>query len=91
MKKFKGKSNAYGALIEYFRKQVGYSRTDLSRELDLIGIPISGDELYRIEKQKMALKDFELVAICSILGIDFTELEKAIKENKKKPIHCILR
>ena len=79
MKKFGGKSNAYGALIEYSRKQKGYSRADLSRELDLIGIPISGDELYKIEKQIMILKDFELVAICLILGIDFDKLKKIVE------------
>lgn len=50
MKKFKGKSNAYGTLIKYLRNQKGFSRADLSRELDLIGIPISGDEIYKIEK-----------------------------------------
>lgn len=80
MKKFKGKSNAYGPLIEYYRNKIGYSRADLSRELDLIGIPISGDELYRIEKQKKILKDFELVAICSILEIDINKLKKIVED-----------
>lgn len=80
MKKFKGKSNAYGLLIEYYRNKVAYSRADLSRKLDLIGIPISGDELYRIEKQKKILKDFELVAICSILKIDINKLKKIVEE-----------
>ena len=79
MKKFKGKSNAYGSLIKKFRIKKGFSRADLSRELDLIGIPISGDEIYRIEKQKMALKDFELIAICLILGIDFENLKNQLK------------
>lgn len=79
MKKFRGKSNAYGALIEYSRKKIGYSRADLSRELDLIGIPISGDELYKIEKQIMILKDFEFMAICLILGIDFDSLKKVME------------
>lgn len=79
MKRFKGKSNAYGNLIENYRKQKGFSREDLSRELDLIGIPISGDELYRIEKQRMILKDFELIAICTILEIDINELKNEIE------------
>ena len=79
MKKFKDKSNAYGKLIEKYRKKKGYSRNDVSRELDLLGIPISMDELYRIETQKMILKDFELIAICIILDIDLNELIKEIK------------
>lgn len=81
MKKFRGKSNCYGDLIEYYRIKRGFSRADLSREMDLLGIPLSGDEIYRIEKQKMILKDFELVAICIILHIDFKEIEKRIKNN----------
>ena len=79
MKKFKGKSNAYGNIIETYRLKKGLSRADLSRELDLIGIPMSGDEIYRIEKQNTILKDFELVAICSILEIDFAELKNILK------------
>ena len=81
MKKFKGKCNCYGKLIEDYRTKQGLSRADLSREMDLLGIPLSGDEIYRIEKQKMILKDFELVAICIVLNIDFKEIEKRIKNN----------
>lgn len=78
MKKFQGKSNAYGSLIEMYRKQKGYSRADLSRELDLINIPISGDELYKIEKQVKIIKDFELIAICNILDIKLEKLNEMI-------------
>ena len=70
MKKFEGKSNAYGKIIEKYRKNKNMSRADVSRELDLIDIPINPDELYRIERQNMILKDYELIAICMILDID---------------------
>ena len=80
MKKFKEKSNAFGEIIEYYRIKRKFSRADLSRELDLIDVPISPDELYRIEKQKMILKDYELVAICSILDIDYKELEELLNK-----------
>ena len=63
MKKFEGKSNAYGKIIEKYRKNKNMSRADVSRELDLIDIPINPDELYRIERQNMILKDYELIAI----------------------------
>ena len=58
------------------------SRADVSRELDLIDIPINPDELYRIERQAMILKDYELIAICMILGIDYNDLIKVIKKKK---------
>lgn len=82
MKKFEGKSNAYGKIIEKCRKSKNMSRADVSRKLDLIDIPINPDELYRIEKQNMILKDYELIAICMILGIDYNDLIKVIKKKK---------
>ena len=82
MKKFDGKSNAYGKIIEKCRKSKNMSRADVSRELDLIDIPINPDELYRIERQNMILKDYELIAICMILDIDYNDLIKVIKKKK---------
>ena len=58
------------------------SRADVSRELDLIDVPINPDELYRIERQNMILKDYELIAICMILDIDYNDLIKVIKKKK---------
>ena len=82
MKKFDGKSNAYGKIIEKYRKNKNMSRYDVSRELDLIDIPINPDELYRIERQNMLLKDYELIAICVILDIDYNDLIKVIKKER---------
>ena len=82
MKKFDGKSNAYGTIIEKCRKSKNMSRADVSRELDLIDVPINPDELYRIERQNMILKDYELIAICMILDIDYNDLIKVIKKKK---------
>ena len=82
MKKFDGKSNVYGKIIEKYRKNKNMSRADVSRELDLIDIPINLDELYRIEWQNMLLKDYELIAICVILDIDYNDLIKVIKKER---------
>lgn len=82
MKKFDGKSNAYGKIIEKYKKSKNMSRADVSRELDLIDVPINPDELYRIERQNMILKDYELIAICMILDIDYNDLIKVIKKKK---------
>lgn len=79
MKKFKGKKNAYGKIVRQYREQKGFSRAVLSRELDLMGIPMSSDEIYRIENQKLTIKDYELIAICIILDIDFDNLKEIIK------------
>ena len=82
MKKFDGKSNAYGNLIEKFRKSKNMSRADVSRKLDLMDIPINPDELYRIVKQNMILKDYELIAICMILDIGYNDLINILKNKK---------
>lgn len=79
MKRFRGNKNAYGELIKEYRKQKKFSRNDLSRELDLMGIPMSQDEIYRIESQKLVLKDYELIAICVVLNINFDILKKLIQ------------
>lgn len=82
MKKFNGKNNAYGEIIENYRIKNKLSRAGLSRKLDLIGIPLSYDEIYRIERHNLVLKDFELIAICMMLKIDYKELENIIIKNK---------
>lgn len=79
MKRFRGNKNAYGKLIKEYRKQKKFSRNDLSRELDLMEIPMSQDEIYRIESQKLVLKDYELIAICVVLNINFDILKKLIQ------------
>ena len=82
MKKFDGKSIDYGNRIKIYKKNKNMSRADVSRELDLIDIPINPDELYRIERQNMLLKDYELIAICVILDIDYNDLIKVIKKER---------
>lgn len=76
MKKFNNKPNIIGNLIKKSREKKGFSKVDLSRELELLGVAISPKELYRIETNKMIVKDFELVACCIILDINFNDLKE---------------
>ena len=68
MRKFNGKSNVCGLLIENYRL-----KNDMSRDIDRAHI-------YRIEKGIVILKDFELITICKILNIDYTDLLTIINE-----------
>ena len=54
------------------------SREQLARQLQLLGINMDRTSILRIEKSEVLLKDFELIAIVKILGIDYHELEKFI-------------
>lgn len=75
MKKFNNNRNIIGTLIEQARKKKKYTKVDLCRELELLGVGMSRNEIYRIEKNKMIVKDFELVALCIVLDINFNDLK----------------
>lgn len=52
---------------------------ELSRKLELLGIELDRFELYKIETSKKSVKDFELIALCIVLDIDFEELKKILE------------
>ena len=76
MKKFNNKPNLIGNLLKTAREKKKYTKVDLCRELELLGIEMSRNEIYRIEKNQMIVKDFELVAFCIVLDIDFNDLKQ---------------
>lgn len=80
MKKFNDNRNIIGNLIKIHREQKHYTKTDLSHKLELLGIELDRFELYKIETAKKSVKDFELIALCIILDINFEELKKLIEE-----------
>ena len=69
MKKFNNKPNIIGNLLKTAREKKHYTKVDLCRELELIGIEMSRNEIYRIEHNQMIVKDFEFVAFCLVLDI----------------------
>ena len=76
MKKFNNKPNLIGELVKSAREKKNFTKVDLCRELELLGIEMSRNEIYRIEKNQMMVKDFELVALCIVLDINFSDLRK---------------
>ena len=76
MKKFNNKPNIIGQLIKSARTKKNFTKVDLCRELELLGIEMSRNEIYRIENNQMIVKDFELVAFCIVLDINFNDLKK---------------
>ena len=59
-------------------KQSGMTKAELCRKLELEGVAINRDELLLMEKNKLMIKDFELVAICKILKADLNVLKRYI-------------
>lgn len=78
MRKFKNQSNISGYIISKIREEKCITKEELCRKLQLTGINIDRVHLYRIEKGKVILKDFELLAICKILNIDFDALKSQL-------------
>lgn len=79
MRKYNGKSNVSGKIIENYRNAKNMTREDLAKQLQLLGINIDRSGILRIEKNKVILKDFELLAIIRILNINLEDLQKQLQ------------
>lgn len=80
LKRFNNKKNISGTLIKEAREKKKMSKVRLSQLLDTYGVYINTDELLRIEKNKVLVKDFELVAIAQILDIDLNKLKYHLED-----------
>lgn len=78
MRKINGKSNIAGKYIEKVLEEKNMTKESLCQKLQLSGINIDRVHLYRIINGSVILKDFELIAICKILEIDFNNLQNLI-------------
>ena len=84
MKKFNEKRNIIGEIVRKNREKMNYSKTELSHKLELLGVELDRFELYKIETSKTSVKDFELVALCIVLNIDFNEIKKELEKDIEK-------
>ena len=84
LKRYNNKKNISGTLIRNAREEKGMSKVRLSQLLDTYGIYINTDELLRIEKNQLLVKDFELVAIAQILDIDLNQLKNDLEDEKQQ-------
>ena len=75
IKKFNEKKNLAGNFIKKSREQKGISRVQLSIKLELLAIYLDRSEIYKIEENKLPIKDFELIGISKALDIDLNKLK----------------
>lgn len=71
--------NISGKIIKNAREKKNLSKTELSKQLELYGIYLHRNEIYRIENNLQLVKDFELVALAEVLDIDLNKFKKIIK------------
>lgn len=84
MRKFNGKSNLSGKIIEKYRLGQKMSREDLAQQMQLRGLNVDRSYIFRIEKGKAIIKDFELIAISEILKIDYQKLQDEFKKKSSE-------
>lgn len=78
MKKYEEKSNVIGCLINNYRIKRNLSKSELSRQLQLHAVYLDNTEIQRIETGRMIVKDFELIALCKVLDINYEDLKNTI-------------
>ncbi len=66
---FNGKKNITGAKIKETRKKLGLTQEDLAARLQISGVVIERDSISRIEIGTRFVADYELLAICKVLGV----------------------
>jgi len=79
LKKYENKCNVIGSLIKDYRKNKKLSKTEVCKLLQLHAVYMDITELNRMEECRMIIKDFELIALCKVLDIDYTDLENSIE------------
>jgi hypothetical protein len=80
MKKYEGKkSNVIGNLIKKYREEKGFEKIEVSRMLQLHAVYLDSTELKRIEDGTQIVKDFELIALCKVLDINYEDLKNCIE------------
>lgn len=80
MKKYDNKANVIGTLLTEHRNAKGFSKEEVCRRVQLYGVYIHRIELYRMEIGQSIVKDFELVALCNVLDIDYNSEVKKLLE-----------
>lgn len=79
MKKYGNEqSNVVGDLIKECRIKKKLKKVEICEQLQLHAVYIDSTELKRIEDGKQSVKDFELIAFCKVLDIDYEELKNTI-------------
>lgn len=79
MKKYENQANVAGNLVKKCRENLGLSKSEVCRRLQLHAVYMDRTQLNRIETGRMIVKDFELISLCKVLNINYEELKNTIE------------
>lgn len=82
-KKFYNDLNVIANNMKKIRTTKKISLSSLSNKLMLMGVDISKQSLYRIEKNERSVRDYELSAIAIALGVSSEDLLSDFTKNIK--------
>ncbi|MCI9365582.1 MAG: XRE family transcriptional regulator [Clostridia bacterium] len=80
LKTFRNNKNISGNIIKEKIKEKRMLKKDICIKLELMGISITPDELLKIEKNELMIKDFELVALAKILDFDLNKFKEIFND-----------
>ena len=66
---FNGSKNICGSKVKEARKKLKLSQEELAAKLQVSGVNIERDSVSRIEIGTRFVADYELLALCNILGV----------------------
>ncbi len=70
------KYNIISNNFKKFRKEKGFSQRELCQKLDLLGVTLYKADIYAIEHNKRAVKDYELLAFSYVFEKPISDFYK---------------
>ncbi len=74
VRKINGNYNFVAENLRRIRKEKRFSQADLIRELNLLGISMYKNDIWRIETNQRIVKDYELWGFVKVLDINYEQL-----------------
>ncbi len=79
IRKINGNFNFIGENLRRIRLEKHFSQADLIKDLNLMGISMYKNDIWRIETNQRVVKDYELWGFVQVLNISFEDLFKDVK------------
>ncbi len=78
VRKINGNYNFISENLKRIRREKHFSQADLTRDLNLIGISMYKNDIWRIETNQRTVKDYELWGFVKVLNIAYEDLFKDV-------------
>ena len=80
VRKINGNYNFIGENLKRIRNEKHFSQADLIRDLNLMGISMYKNDIWRIETNQRIVKDYELWGFVKVFNVSFEEFFKDVEK-----------